>query len=564
MSFGVKVHYEILGRLGTSWTILDVIENRQAATKKADTLWGSKRYTGIRILKESYDKSNHDFQSVEIFSRGSSGKKSKYDETGTITPCLTPDDLYTPDGRRSIWDLLGNTLKDWRITPTELLYNLDHYYKLYNFGTKLQNAVQRTAVSFENEEGSIQERMRKIYKVIDASVDIMKNNQSHVPSLEMGRLKPVIESLEKKSNKRFLLMSAMVEYVRPAITLSDKFGRIAVFLSNSRPKWVIEILDQMISEFLMHSSVLDSLLGEKEDRGAFMTEIAHIQAGRLSDLVGDSWSFNFTDEALRLNGFLAEGLLPVTARILFNRLKAEISSSKPVRDDGLIAQLTALRDMQSIIENLQGDIHALDAITEELVARAGRLINSTSISDLILGIESPIEQIHALLDLEAVTIGMSNKRVVANFILPILSRPEYETIYMGLDNQPVVRMNELVMLQQKVAVADLTEMHRRQIAEKLDSFCRTIMDNTQILKKLHKLDISLQEKASKILMMIADNYFTDGACREQAEQQVRLYMKQDGFTDGLIAGLEREAAEQALLEFRELLVRARIKRIEQA
>jgi len=560
VSFGVKVHYEILGRRGTSWTIVDVIGDRKAATKKAESLWGNKRYTGIKVLKESYDKSNHDFQSLEILSRGSIGKKSKYDETGTITPCLTPDELYAPDGRRSIWDLLGNTLKEWRITPTELLHNLEHYYQLYNFGTKLQNAVQRTAVSFENEEGSIQDRMRKIYKVIDASVDIMKKNLDHVPSLEMGRLKPVIESLEKKPNKRFLLICALVEYIRPAVTLSDKFGRIAVFLSNSRPAWVSAILDQMISELLMHSLVLDSLLGEKKDRGAFMIEIAHLQSGRLSDLVGDSWSFSFTDEALRLNGFLAEGLLPLTGHVLFDRLKAEISSSKPVCDDGLIAQLTALSSMKDILENLQGDIHALDTITEELITRAGRLINSTSISDLILGIENPVAQIHALLDLEAVTIGMSNKRIVANFILPILSRPDYEPIFIGLDNLPIVRMKELVSLQQKVSSADLTEMHRRQIAEKLDSFCRTIMDNTQVLKKLHQLDISLQEKATKILSMIADNYFTDGNCREQAEQQVRIYMKQQDFTEGLIAGLEREAAEQTLMNFRELLVRAGIKK----
>ena len=86
------------------------------------------------------------------------------------------------------------------------------------------------------------------------------------------------------------------------------------------------------------------------------------------------------------------------------------------------------------------------------------------------------------------------------------------------------------------------------------------MDNTQVLKKLHQLDISLQEKATKILSMIADNYFTDGNCREQAEQQVRIYMKQQDFTEGLIAGLEREAAEQTLMNFRELLVRAGIKK----
>lgn len=561
MSHGINVNFEILGRRGNGgWTILSVADVRKDATTKAKELWASKRFTGVRVVKESYNKLNHDFSSVEIFTRGSVGKKSKYDQTGQISPCLTPDDLYSADGRRSIWELLGNTLTDWRITPTELLHSLEHYYKLYNLGTKLQNAVQRTAVSFENEEGSIQDRMRKIYKVIEASVEIMKSNASAVPSLEMGRMKPVIEGLEKKSNKHFLLLSAIVEYLRPTVTLSDKFGRVAIFLTNNRPDWVMDLLDQLIAEFLMQSSVLDSLLGEREDRGAFMIEIAYLQAGKLDDLSAGDWAFDFNDEALRLNGFLADGKLPLSARVLFDRLKSEIASSKPIRDDGLIAQLGALQKLNTIIGELQKDVHALDAIAEDLNARAGRLINSQSVGDLIERISNPIEQITALLDLEAVTIGMANKRTVANFILPILWRPDHEPVFMGLDNQPIMRMQELVTLQEKVKGADLTEMHRRKISEKLDGFCRTILDNTQILKKLHQLEIPLQDKAKKILGMMADDFFTDGECRERAEHQVRLYMKQDGFTGGLIEGMTRNKAEKALLDFKDLLKRAGINR----
>jgi FtsZ-binding cell division protein ZapB len=560
VALGINVHYEILGRRGSSWTILEVINDRENATDKASQLWSTKRYNGVRVIKETYNKHENEFQSVEIFARGSGAKKSKYDQSGEVTPCLTPDDLYGPDGRRSIWELLGNTLAEWRITPTELLHNLEHYYKLFNMGTTLQQAVQRTAVSFEQEQSSIQERMRKIYKVIDASVDIMKRTKDSVPSLEMGRLKPITEALEEKSNKRFLLTASLSEYLRPAVTMSDKFGRIAVFLTHSRPDWVIEILDQLIAEFLLNSSVLDALLGEKDDRRAFITEIAYLQTGQLGTLADGDWEFDFNDDALRISGFLADGHLPQTTHVLFDRLKKEIVSSQPIAEGGLVTQLEVLTELKEICQNLQQDIHALDAINDDLDTRAGRLINSQSVGDLLAACNTPIEQIHALLDLEAVTVGMSNKRLVANFIMPILSRPENEAIFMGLDHQPIVRMNELVALQKKVMKAELTEMHRRKIAEKLDSFCRTILDNTQILKKLHKLDIRLQDKAIKILNMMADSYFTDGECRDAAEHQVRVYMKQDGFTSGLIEGQDRTEAEKTLTDFRDLLARAGIDR----
>lgn len=559
MSLGQSVHYEIVGRRGSSWTILEVIKDRKTAVEKAEQLWGGRQYTGIKVSKESYDKLNNEFSSIEIYSRGAQRKKSKYDQTGTISPCLTPDDLYSADGRRSIWELLGNTLSDWMITPTELLHSLEHYYKLYNAGTKLQNAVQRTAVSFEEEQGSIQERMRKIYKIIDQSIDIMKGNKEKIPSLEMGRLKPIIEQLKDVSNKRFLLISSITEYLRPAVTVGDKVGRTAVLLQGNRPAWVMEVLDQLIAELIQHQQLPFQLLGEPEDRGKFIIWMAHLHAGQLSMMGENEHSSCFSDEVLRLNGFLSQGHMPQTARVLFNRLVAEIEAPKPISEAGLVAQLKMLSEIRQKFEDLIEDEGYLDTLEEALAKRASRLLNSQAVGEMLYEMKSPIDQMNALLDLEKFTIGHTNKRMIANFILPVLTRPEYESIFVGLDShQPIQRMGDLTKLQNRINEADLTEMHRRKISEKLDAFCRAILDNTQILKKLHGLDISLQEKSKKILTMLADNFFTAGDCRNRAEHQVRVYMKQTGFTEGLITGLPREKAEKELVDFRSLLERAGI------
>ncbi|MBL4789352.1 MAG: hypothetical protein JKY60_09990 [Kordiimonadaceae bacterium] len=181
---------------------------------------------------------------------------------------------------------------------------------------------------------------------------------------------------------------------------------------------------------------------------------------------------------------------------------------------------------------------------------------------MIQAVPIPTDKVDTLLDLEAVTIGVHNKRTVCNFIMPILSRPDYEAIFKGLDGRPMLRMNEVAMLQAKVFKATIPELQRRKISETLDSFCRTILDNTQLLKKLHVMDISMQAKAKKLLGMLADTYFTEGECRTRAELQVRTYMKQPGFTRGLVAELARGEIEKGLLDFQSLLARAHIKRIE--
>ncbi len=558
-----NVHYEILGKRGASWVIIEVLPERNAAMAKAEKIWNARQYKGVRVLKESYNYQDDSFSTVDIFSRGATVKQSKYDRTGEVSPCLTPDDLYRADGRRSIWDLIGTTLSDWMMTPTELLHSLEHYYKLYNTGQKLQDAVQRSAVAFESEQGSIQERMRKLFKVIDMAVEILKSNADHIPSLEMGRLKPLIGELSDKNNRTFLLTSAVTEYLRPAATLEDKFGRTVVFLTNNRPDWVMQILDQLIAEFFLHKRLLPQLLGEQSERGDFIKLLATLQCDQMAlEDKNDSIEV-FSDDVLRLNSFLCAGALPLVSHVLGERLLLEVEAAKPVHSGGLIRQLGSLSEIRSLVEKVDLLSGKQDQIIDALAARAGRLINSQSIGDALVEQATAFDKMNYLIDLQKVTIGMSGKRTISNFMMPILTRPEFETTFLGLDlKSPIARMPDIVELQQKVLHADMSEMHRRKIAEKLDSFCQIILNNSQYLKRLHKLDISLQQKAIKLLQMLADHYFTQGDSRDAAENQVRLYMKTDGFTVGLLEGISGEKDQQrALLEFKELLKNACIERV---
>lgn len=560
MSITQRTHYEILVKEVRTWAILEVRNARADALKLAEEIWKSEKYIGLRVIKEQFDQETNEFSSVEIFNRGMNRKESKYDKSGSITPCLSPNDLYSIDGRKSIWDLLSNTLITWQITPTELLHNLEHYYKLYNDTTKLQDAVQRTAVTFEDEQNSIQNRMQKLYKVVELAVTILKQTQETIPALEAGKLNPVIQSLSEKPNRTFLLLSSIANYIKPTLTLSDKFGRIIVLLSVSRPNWAMQALDQLLAEFLLHPSLLIQLLGVRSDsdRGQFLSQLTYLQDGSLNLVDASNHSARFSDDILRLNSFISDRKLPATRHVLINRLKKEIDEPKPISDKGLSTQLEKLKFIQTLLESLETEEHILEDFEEGINIRMGRLINSQIIGELLYEIECPFEQIHMLLKLEEHSLGASNKRTIANFIFPILSRPDYEAIFMGLNENPLLCMPKLTRLQTQVLKTDFSEMHRRKISEKLDIFCQTIMDNTQILKKVHQLNIKIQDKAIKLLNMLADNYFTDGDCRDQAEKQVRLYMKQPNFTEGLIIDLPAPERPIALLDFRALLEQAGI------
>ena len=533
VSIEKSVHYEIHARRGSGWTILAIKDSRQEAVATAENLWKGGGQTGLRIVKETFDRAKQEFSSVEIFSRGAQRKKSRHDPGEAISPCLTTNDLYGGDGRRSIWELLSSSLREWAITPTELLHSLEHYYRLYNKGTLLQNAVQRTAVAFEDTQDSIQERMRKITKLVDTAADLLKAAEPTVPKLELGRLKPVTLALEGKQNRSFLLLASLSEYLRPTQTLYDKFGRILVFVSGDRPQWVTDCLDQLVSEYFLFDGVVLQLFNEPGDRGVFLNLIVHLYAGDLESLREDpAAGSQVTEDALSVNAAVQMGLMPQTRKKLLKRLAVEIDATQAINDRGLYNELQALAVLRTRLGTLGIDEGTLDILDQKLEARASRMVNSQSVGTALDEHADPFDKLFFLLKLEAVTPGLSNKRMVANSILPILTRPDYESALLGLNTSPVKAMPRLAQLQKAVLQSGLTEMHQRQISEKLDSLCRAILENTRILERIHQAAIGPVDKVLRLLQLMADEYFTQGT-RERAEHLVLMYMRQETFAKDL-------------------------------
>ena len=553
-----NVHYEIMGRVGRSWTILEVVPDRKVATDKAEKLWDSGRFTGIRVAKETYDQSQQSFGSIDIFTRGSTRKASKYDETGKVSPCLSPDQLYSIDGRRSIWELMSNTLEEWHLTPTELLHNIDHYYRLNDSGTRLQNAVQRVAISQGSEDGSIQERMRKLFMVIDLAVSAMKEVQDDIPTLEAGRLNPLIARIEKSKNRKFLLTISIAEYLRPAVTLEDKFGRIVAILNDKRPKWVIEIMDQLIAEFLQHKKLLPSIIGPLQNRGQFLLFLVEFQSGNLAELQDELELNKISPDLVKLGSFLSGGLLEETRRFLVTRLIDEIESPKSLNDGSLADKLFCLKTINEKIDAIDLDVTVKDNMRHALRDRAGRMVNSQTIGDFLSECQGPHEKISGLIGIANNTVGKAPKRSIVNFLMPILENQDSEAYFLALNDHPVDRLKEITGLQGQIKASELDSMHKRKLIEVFDQFATIISDKTELLKKVMGIKESVVDKVHRLLDMLIEGYFPDGKCRDDVADTLKVLMRDQQFMLALASGFGANDAQKALTDFKLLLVEAGI------
>lgn len=554
-----KSHFEILSRSGgkSRWDLIEVLDERKAASARAEELWVSKRFSGLKVVKESYDSVTRSYNSLEIFSRGASRKVSKYDESGKVAPCLSPDQLYLPAGRSSIRELLSQSLDEWNLTPTELLHSLDHYNRLNDSGTRLQNAVQRAAIA-QSDGSSVQERMRHLYRVIDQTIAIAKQTAQDLPSLESGRLKPLIKAFGEEKNRGFMLSIAVTRYLRPAVTLEDKFGRVVALLNVKHPRWVISALDQFLAEFLAMKKLLPAMFGPQKDRRAFMVLLAEFQAGCLDVKRKSMGIHQLMPDLLRLDVFLGEDRLPLTREALLERLREEISSSAPVCDGDLADKLMGLKEINQIITRVDLDSATREALKEALNDRSSRMVNSQSIGEFLQGFKFPDAKVRGLINVVNSSIGKTAQRTAGNFIVPVLDTPDNEAWFLAIGSNPVERLKLLSAIGKEVENSLLLDMHKRHVITQLDKFSRIIAKKTNLLKKVLSVEEDVIAKVERLLGMMADGYFPLGSVHNEAEQKVRSLMSHPDFMYALATGFGQPNAADALRDFRAKLVLAGI------
>jgi hypothetical protein len=583
-------HFELQGRKGPSWTIIEVFDDQQEAMARAERIWNGAQYDGIKLTQESFNHETNLFRSRELFHRGEEKKISKLGPSKNVVACSSVDSLYTGSGRYSIWEIMFSTLQDHALIPTELLYNRTHYEKLHKHGGKILGAVQRVAAVGGN-DSSIQKRIRKLWEIIDEAVAQVSNVEGMVPSLEMGRLLPIIQQLEDHPRKKFLLTKSIVDYIAPAITIEDKFGRIAIFLNGKRTDWAMAILDQMMSEMLRHSDLLTMVLPNTPSkkqiciylidlfRGELMPELeefdeseidpedeeenqkplhqeatqAKLEAmaektARVAEAVKrrqDITDF-FSPEILKLNELIKEGRLPECKSVLYDRITQILNDGEHLDGDSLGEEFRAINEILEKSRELPlGDADRIE-INNLCERRVGRNLTGEVISQYLGADMNVYNRMNRLLDLEELIPTAVNKRVVAGFIGPIFELNENEKLLSLYDERYLEKMQRLTRLQSRILRSSIEEPQRSILSERLDKCCQMLLADGELMEKLCNLSISIGKKGVRLLQLMNSGHFTKGYCLELANKQLYAWLKEDNFLASYTNEVPESSKEQVL------------------
>lgn len=550
---GRNQHFEVHGLNGSRWALIEIFDDQHEATEEAKRQFESGGFLAIRLLRETFDRDSNEFHSFELLHLGRRRRSSKYDEDGLAVPCHSPADLYSREGRRAITRLLAAQLDSWEMTAVEILYNLDNYVRLQNAGTHLQNAVQRIAIAQAGASGEpVAERIRAIFGLIDKAAGQLRERAKKAPLLAERRFVSLLEDIREHEDRRFLLAVSLAEDLKALPDSVRKFERLLSFMRYDHPSWAVKTLDLFLSEQLAHRKVLRRLVGDELPLIGLLEGAARLARGMLGEAARD-------EHAAILDGFLKARLLPQCRSILVGHVAHELAVNRRLTAEDLIGEFKGLARLGVGI----GD--AIDAdlpdrpLAEMLEERFSRLLNPQTLGEYLAQGRNPAEKVQRLLDLERQVIGAANRRVLANYMLPLLIDPSHESFWFeAASSGHVGRLKLVHRLQKQVLSSGFQTLHKTRLAGQFDRLAMRLLSDSRLLMKLERAPGTAAEKGRKLLQMFADGLFTEGEAREAAEVEIRRYMSDPAFLAPITDAKTREERDAAIERLKTLLLGAGI------
>ncbi|WP_281302160.1 MULTISPECIES: hypothetical protein [unclassified Iodidimonas] len=539
-----SVHYELHGQNGASWSVLGIFDDQSEAKEQAEKIYRAGTYRAVRVLRERYEEDSGDFNSLELLFLGRKVKPSKYDDDELAVFCRKPEELYSSESRRLIARLLATVLDGWDATPLELLHDPALYTRLQNTGTHLLKAVQNLSVAQVRKSGEpVAERIRANFAVIDkAAAHVQRCHAGGLPSLADKRLADAVQLLEDRENRRFLLSCVLAADLQSHKGGVAKVDRLIALIRLDHPEWVMRTIDAFLSEQLMHRRLMRALFPD-EDATDFLEKLAALSRGHLPE-EGQS------PMTAMLNGFLAANVLPACRTMLISHIRHELTVGHRLTKGDLQDEFCALwRLGDGIGDGIDAELSD-KPLDELLEGRTRRLLNPQTLGEYIATGHNPADKLQKLIDLERFCIGSSNKRMIANYMMPLLSDAPNEEFWLTpLGTGYAGRMRLLTRLQKRLIVSHLQDLPKNKLTERLDVYCLKLLENSKIFDRLAKSEGPSFDKAQRILRMLADGYFTHGEARALAEAEARRYMAEKDFLLPLTKipkGSERLEAVQRL------------------
>lgn len=535
-----QIHYEVfVARTGDrSWVLHQTHDERAGAMNAAKYALLQNTFSGARVVKETHNLATGEYLPITVFEEGgpTTTKVSVRRSEDVHLPCAVPGDLYAPDARAAISRVLEDTLKHECLTAMELLHRADVLESLQARGTVLQHAMQKWAVTHAAAENmAVTEIMKQLNTLVSRGMErVFKEARAReVPKITNGNLGPVWDEACKASEPSYVVNCAIARTLSKVDGLLNKLPvlmNLMEHLPNEEPgqKICLDSIDAFVTDMISGRADLEDFLGAQPELGASLTVMIDLFLGKMgkSDAVGHKG-------LKQLASAFDSGRLPHARQAVINRVLQELNGLKRLCPGDVHREVTLTRQLAKRMVLCQGQMVSIDDIVSAFESRCTRLTTPEMVEDYMAIALTLDERVELLLDLESNIIGDANKARLVHYILPILTGPKMERLFLKGDDPLLRRLGRLAALQARALASGFADAEKKEIVEDIDKLSFQVEAEGKLFSSITRRPISGAEKAMTLLRLLDAKVLTEGTCTLVASRHVLKLMRDPAFISEL-------------------------------
>jgi len=499
--------FEVQTSDGERWTAADVFESRSAAIDQAEALLETNNYFAVQVVADS-ERAGTEIVFEKEADDKPDGKQLSISSIDEAAVCSELEDYYGFESRRTVGRLMRQYLDEYGLTALELVFNAARLSLLERNDTLFPQAVQKVA-GLQASELDVKpaDRAEALYSAVTEIKERAAEYEEADGFAEVIKDKGLADAVAQvdlsiaKKDRTFMARFALARYLSAAGDWNTKLELLVDLAVDGIDGAALNYLDEAFAEILDGTTGLMELLGGQPDMGTATRTIARLAVGRCPI------PKNPLSCIEAVNGVMGRFNLPLTRRILHERVAAEVASTRALTREGKEQDrqlfVTLLRDLIELA-GLEGGPKVAEAVT-----RRARIVLGTdedltledAVSRLLDLLPHRAVRLGFLLDLVVSPMGQENQGVIFGMLGRIVGQLSSISSFLPDGSSPELLQDTLDSLKGRLTAEGLPKSWREGISEALDHVAKrnasTIRDNKI---KPYVLD----EQTERILAMTPD------------------------------------------------------------
>lgn len=561
--------FEILTLRAGSWTIEATVPSLDSGKTEAMRMLNRPDVHGVRVIKES-KKSISQLKPEEILF-----EKLKVRNEGKVfvqpildAPlCADVGEVFGLPARMTINQLMRTYLDKHDITATELMHSPKELKRLLDEGTLINSATAKVAgLQAKRTEGSVNERRDLLYDFIrEVNARAKAAGERKLPRIREHGFDTVIAAASALPDADYLMRFLVTQELIDNRSFFRKLSMLLQWAAECGSDDGFRTIDVFVSDILCNADVIRDLLGRQSDLGSALVALICFASGEVpeEDLPADITPEHPRYFAVGIGRLIAEGRLPDSQAILFDRVKRQLEGLNPLSRGDREEEREVFRGLlNKLIPEL--DPVGGPAMAEAITARQSMIINKggqkgmkEAAATMLPSLGDPARKTGYLLALLDCELGQTLLRAdIDEHLEKILVAPPTLNHIVRDKLPPNVKMQKVTSIYHRIERSSLAEDQKAKLKARLDDLLTSYVVDSKILEKLNNPERPLHVRARMLVSMVQPEMLPQGRASRLAREIIVQHLRRPNFERDLVAAIPDPAEKAKVLrQFHEQLNR---------